>query len=121
MNYIQNLLIICFFFSTITGCSGVEYVENSKLRSDSSHFYGETKGTPKKFGGFVQKDTIDPETGEIIKGREIILKKHRSKYMVETLLFDNSNKSKSTFKRSYVSFGADRRQKKVGFELTFMY
>jgi len=121
MKYVKNTLIICSFIFLVTGCSGVEYVENNRLRSDSDHSYGETLGVPKKFGGFVQDDRIDPETGEVIKGREIILKKHRSKYIAETLLFDNGNEAKSTFKRSYLSFGADRKNKRVGFQLTFLY
>jgi len=120
------VLVVAPAVFLLGACSGVSYVDNAELRTSSfaNNFHkgeiGNMPGRPKQFGAFILSDpkaTKDSTKGE----RLFILKKSGKKYMAETLLTDNSDKKKAAFKKSYFSFGTNRKNKSIGIEFRFTY
>lgn len=49
------------------------------------------------------------------------LRREKQSIQAETLLFESKNKNKTLIDISTLEFGADKKQKKVGFDLTFRF
>ena len=102
----------------LMACSQVRYVDNHTL---SSPYSGYTQiplpeGKFKQFGALHFRG--DREQGD--PGRLFLLKRDKGKYMAETIISEREKKS-DRFDRTYFSFGADQRNRSVGFQFRFEY
>ena len=126
----------CFCIITLlisSACSQMEYVDNHTLSQiDGTLVSKQDLKTPfstRQLGGLVFRSKNDDETTDTHAAlkeekhdeRVFLIKRDKQKIMAETLLFDNTNVANSTFKKSYFSFGADRKRSRVGFEFRFVY
>lgn len=117
----------------LSACGGVEYVDNLSLR-EGSYLSAQQKmdmerdkGKLRQFGALVIGKKKKDGNGQTVSlngedtPRVFMLKRNRDAVRAETLLFDNTDESKAMFKRTYLSFGADRKQKTVGLQLRLIY
>ncbi len=109
--------ILCIMLSA---CSSVKYVATRDVSGlESASFINDYPKNSKQLGAIVLMSS--DENGEKQAGKAFVLRKDHSTYMAETLITDNGNDRKASFKRSYFSFGADKRNNVVGLKLRFVY
>ncbi len=109
-------LIICI---TISACSGVEYVDNKGLVEMGIMDNGDNRTKPRKLGAIVINNTDEDAKDEA--PRVFMLKRKKSRYMAETVLFDHKGKEKYIFDKSYFTIAADHKKKGLRFEVKFTY
>ena len=128
LDRVKNILLAIPLTLWAGACSTIDYVDSSTFtsytlpKSDDSHMTYITKGDNGGMNGlaFVLKGDDNTATGED-GDTAFFLKKKKSRYMVETVLFDSKDDDNSYFEKSFFSFGADRKKKSVGVELRFVY
>ncbi len=122
---LKRIVLILPFCVLISACSSIKYVSNNTLRDISlADSNISVKEKARKYGAIIIGKT-NREQGKLdftkYEHRVFILKTHKSRYIAETLLTDNSGEKKPTFDRSYFSFGADRKNKSFRMQIRFVY
>lgn len=118
----KRILLITLLCFTVSACNSVEYLDRGSLKQDiySYHSNGDYR-SPKNYGAILFRTSKSSDASENRNHRMFVLKKQNKKYIAETLLFDNAKNKKSYFKKSYISFGTDRRNKSFGVNFRFIY
>lgn len=122
-------LVIC-----LGACGKMDYMDTAQvmqsdfISNEQKYHLSQTEGWLKDFGAVVVGAKPEKPPGDIKtaithepdKPRVFHLKRHKDHVMAETMLFDNRNSHKSTFKESYFSIGADRDKRMLGLQLRFV-
>lgn len=105
---------LCFL---IVGCSEIKYVDNQSLDTMGYTSKNDSYGPGKRYGALVisnkDSDKEDPTL--------IMLKRHKSSYVAETKLSDSHGDEKALFDESYISVGADQKERGVILRVRFVY
>ena len=113
----QFLVLLLLSFS-IGGCANVDYVSRSSLKK-----MGLAKvsgaGSGKSFGAFSLKSNSFGNIED--NSRLIIVGKHKSRLVAETMIHGRKNDKKSLIKKSFVSAGAGSKKKGFMMQLRFEY
>jgi len=116
---LRGLFVLPVFL--ITGsCSNLEYVDNTTLKQMSQQnnrvIYEPQKGgkMPRQFGALVMGKK-DAEGGPII----FTIKRYKSRYIAETMLFDNTGVKNANFEKSYLSVGGREGDFRLELKLTY--
>jgi len=121
MGNLKRVIIALPLLLTMVGCAGVDYVDNKTL-GQMGLLDSKNSGVPKQFGAIMltNEDSEDAE-GKENKANMVFLKRYKSAYMAQTMLFDNTGDEKASFEKSYLTVGADRKKKSVRLELKFTF
>ncbi len=110
------VLILLIFF--LVGCSNVDYVNRSSLKK-----MGLAKvsgaGSGKSFGAFALKNNSRGNLED--NSRLIVIGKHKSRIVAETMIHGHKGDKKNLIKKSYVSAGAGSKKKGFMMQLRFEY
>ncbi len=113
----QFLLVTLLGFS-IVGCTNVDFVNRSSLKKMGlSKVSG--SGSGKSFGAFSVTNNSSANTAD--NSRLIVVGKHNSRFVVETMIHDRMDDNNSLIKKSYVSAGAGSKKKGFMMQLRFEY
>ena len=120
----HTLCIMLLLCMPTVACSNMSYVSNQQLEDHYSTSFAQlTSAATKKskhYGAIRLKSYSDYEEG-VNSDRIFLLIRYDRKYMAETLLFDHSNNTKANFEKSFISFGADNKNRSISLRLRFIY
>lgn len=116
-----RILLVSFGCFSVVSCSSVEYVTSREVPYVKASGFSEDHLDSKKkqFGALLFKAKKKSDTPD--DTRAFLIRKDSSSYVAETLLYDNSFDDKATFEKTYFSFGADKKNKRIGLKLRFVY
>ncbi len=123
----KKLFTSMFLILGLNACSGVGFMD----RTDLVQYQGTENIDELKYTGYGQTRKIktlgavsimrfDEETGE--KNPMMLdLKKNKSRFYAETMLFESDNKEKSFFDQTIFNVGVDKKKKGLNVELSFKF
>ncbi|MEE9423728.1 MAG: hypothetical protein V3V18_01970 [Methylococcales bacterium] len=116
--YKKQLLLLMLLSFSIVGCTNVDFVNKSSLKK-----MGITQAyksvSAKSFGAFSLK------SGSLENNKDdstlIVIGKQKSRFFAETMIHDRKGNKNNFIDKSYLSAGADRKNKGVMMQVRFVY
>jgi hypothetical protein len=125
MKAIKKYALIPLIFAggfIIQACTGVQYVDNQTFEQLKLKYNVDLKTdtkdrtVPRQLGGLMVPGSKPGENPHLV-----LFKREKGKYLAETMLSDNTDDSKAMFKKTYLTFGANKGLDGLSFEFRLTY